>query len=97
MNRKGTCHTCSIQQLGRTATGTDVAKKILSVWGSKMVGETTAPLDEALRWYLRSLGDRDTHCGWLGCDGGVLALRGASFTPFPDRVSGSPQGEGRAR
>ena len=62
-----------------------------------MVGETTAPLDEALRWYLRSLGDRDTLGGWLGSDGGVLALRGASFTPFTDRVSGPPQGEGWAR
>ncbi|HET9254856.1 MAG TPA: hypothetical protein VFO16_06595 [Pseudonocardiaceae bacterium] len=62
-----------------------------------MVGETTAPLDEAWRWHLRSLGGRCTRRGWLGSDGGVLALCGASVTPFTDRVSVPPQGEGRAR
>jgi len=33
-------------------------------------------------WYLRSLGDRDTHRGELGPDGTVSAACGISFRPL---------------
>jgi hypothetical protein len=42
-----------------------------------------APSETVSRWYLRSLADHDTHRGWLGGDGSVLALCGASFIPKP--------------
>jgi len=42
-----------------------------------------APSETTSRWYLRSLADHDTHRGWLGGDGSVLALCGARFTPKP--------------
>lgn len=46
-----------------------------------------------MAWYLRSLADHDTHRGWLGGDGSVLALCGASFIPKPTlRVVGEPPG-----
>ncbi|HET9258171.1 MAG TPA: hypothetical protein VFO16_23650 [Pseudonocardiaceae bacterium] len=52
------------------------------------------PAGTTLRWYLRSLADHDTHRGWLGGDGAVLALCGASFTPKPTlRVVGEPPGQ----
>jgi hypothetical protein len=45
-------------------------------------------------WYLRSLGDHDTHRGELNQDGLVLASCGAVFTPRPTlRVVGPPPGE----
>jgi hypothetical protein len=34
-------------------------------------------------WYLRSMGDRDTHCGELQPDGSVRARCGVSFQPRP--------------
>lgn len=44
-------------------------------------------------WYLRSLGDQDTHRGELGEDGTVVAHCGASFTPRPTlKVVGPPPG-----
>jgi hypothetical protein len=45
--------------------------------------DTTAPPGKSLRWYLRSLADHDTHRGWMGTGGSVLALCGAEFTPKP--------------
>ncbi|HET9256055.1 MAG TPA: hypothetical protein VFO16_12750 [Pseudonocardiaceae bacterium] len=58
------------------------------------MGETTTSSDKSLAWYLRSLADYDTHRGWLGGDGAVLALCGASFTPKPTlRVVGDPPGQ----
>lgn len=45
-------------------------------------------------WYLRSLGDHETHRGQLGHDGIVLAVCGASFRPRPTlQVAGPPPGE----
>ncbi len=45
-------------------------------------------------WYLRSLGDHDTHRGELRGDGTVLAHCEASFTPRPTlKVVGPPPGE----
>jgi hypothetical protein len=45
-------------------------------------------------WYLRSLGDRDTHRGQLGDDGVVRAACGAAFKPRPTlRITGKPPGE----
>ncbi|MBV8542285.1 MAG: hypothetical protein JO268_17410 [Pseudonocardiales bacterium] len=49
-----------------------------------------------MTWFLRSMGDRDTHHGVVGPDGAVAAACGARFTPRPlpyDRVSlpGYPQ------
>jgi hypothetical protein len=38
---------------------------------------------QRMSWYLRSLGDHDTHCGELREDGTVLARCGTSFTPRP--------------
>lgn len=50
--------------------------------------------DRTLSWYLRSLGDRDTHRGQMRGDGTVLARCGVSFTPRPTlRVVGPPPGE----
>lgn len=47
-----------------------------------------------MTWYLRSLGDHDTHCGDLRADGTVLASCGVSFTPrLTLRVAGPPPGE----
>jgi hypothetical protein len=58
-----------------------------------VMGEATTPADRTPAWYLRSLADHDTHRGWLGGDGAVLALCGASFTPKPTlRVVGAPPG-----
>jgi hypothetical protein len=42
-----------------------------------------APSGTTSKWYLRSLADHDTHRGWLGTDGSVLALCGAEFIPKP--------------
>ncbi|MGH3800095.1 MAG: hypothetical protein ACRDTD_08200 [Pseudonocardiaceae bacterium] len=57
------------------------------------MGETTTSSDKSLAWYLRSLADDDTHRGWLGGDGRVLALCGAQFIPKPTvRVIGEPPG-----
>lgn len=54
---------------------------------------TTPSCSGRLAWYLRSLADHDTHRGWLGGDGAVLALCGARFTPKPTvRVVGEPPG-----
>ncbi|MGH3702282.1 MAG: hypothetical protein ACRDQ9_21015, partial [Pseudonocardiaceae bacterium] len=51
------------------------------------------PGGTTLRWYLRSLGDHDTHRGRLCDDGTVLAWCGVSFTPRPTlRVAGRPPG-----
>jgi hypothetical protein len=47
------------------------------------MGDTTAPPDKTLAWYLRSLADHDTHRGWMCGDGVVLAVCGAEFTPKP--------------
>jgi hypothetical protein len=45
-------------------------------------------------WYLRSLGDHDTHRGELNQDGLVLAACGAVFMPRPTlKVVGPPPGE----
>lgn len=49
-----------------------------------------------MTWYLRSMGDQDTHEGELGAKGTVAASCGVRFTPLPlpyDRVSlpGYPQ------
>ncbi len=45
-------------------------------------------------WYLRSLGDHDTHCGQLTEDGLVLACCGVTFTPRPTwQVTGPPPGQ----
>ncbi len=44
-----------------------------------------------MSWYLRSLGDHDTHHGSLREDGIVVARCGALFTPRPTwRVVGLP-------
>ncbi|MGH3825279.1 MAG: hypothetical protein ACRDRA_20935 [Pseudonocardiaceae bacterium] len=46
-----------------------------------------------MTWYLRSLGDQDTHYGILGADGIVVARCGASFIPRPTlKVVGPPPG-----
>ncbi|MGH3975002.1 MAG: hypothetical protein ACRDS9_16980 [Pseudonocardiaceae bacterium] len=46
-----------------------------------------------MSWYLRSLGNQDTHQGQLRDDGAVLALCGALFTPRPTlQVVGPPPG-----
>ncbi|MBV9030934.1 MAG: hypothetical protein JO364_11670 [Pseudonocardiales bacterium] len=49
-----------------------------------------------MTWYLRSMGDHDTHHGELGAEGTVAASCGVRFTPLPlpySRVSlpGYPQ------
>ncbi|MGH3694001.1 MAG: hypothetical protein ACRDRX_08450 [Pseudonocardiaceae bacterium] len=47
-----------------------------------------------MSWYLRSLGDHDTHRGELDQDGLVVARCGVVFTPRPTlRVAGPPPGE----
>ena len=57
------------------------------------MGETTTSIDQSLRWFLRSLGDQDTHRGRIHEDGTVLARCGALFTPRPTlRIVGSPPG-----
>ncbi|MGH3852254.1 MAG: hypothetical protein ACRDR6_01895 [Pseudonocardiaceae bacterium] len=38
-----------------------------------------------MSWFLRSLGDRDTHYGMLGPDQIVTAVCGVRFTPRPLR------------
>lgn len=44
-----------------------------------------------MSWFLRSLGDHDTHQGELRGDGTVLARCGLSFTPRPTlTVTGQP-------
>lgn len=59
-----------------------------------IMGETTTFSDKSRAWYLRSLVDQDTHRGWLGGDGRVLALCGAHFIPKPTvRVVGEPPGQ----
>ncbi len=56
--------------------------------------ETTTSADKKQAWYLRSLGDHDTHRGELREDGLVLARCGAIFTPRPTlQVVGPPPGE----
>ncbi|MGH3854430.1 MAG: hypothetical protein ACRETH_12460 [Steroidobacteraceae bacterium] len=40
-----------------------------------------------MNWFLRSLGDRDTHHGMLGPDQMVTAACGVRFTPRPLRTS----------
>jgi hypothetical protein len=62
------------------------------------VSEATTSSDKVLAWYLRSLADYDTHRGWMGGDGRVLALCGAQFVPKPTvrevgerLVDGSPE------
>lgn len=54
---------------------------------------TTKPPDSSLVWYLRSLGDHDTHQGRIRADGTVLACCGLRFTPRPTlRIAGPPPG-----
>lgn len=54
---------------------------------------TTSSSSESLAWFLRSLGDHDTHRGHLGEDGAVLAACGATFRPRPTlRIAGRPSG-----
>lgn len=36
-----------------------------------------------MTWFLRSIGDHDTHRGELACDGIVTASCGATFIPRP--------------
>lgn len=36
-----------------------------------------------MTWFLRSIGDHDTHYGDLAPDGTVIATCGATFTPRP--------------
>ncbi|MGH3975266.1 MAG: hypothetical protein ACRDS9_18350 [Pseudonocardiaceae bacterium] len=36
-----------------------------------------------MSWYLRSINDRDTHCGDLVQDGTVVARCGIRFKPLP--------------
>ncbi|MGH3823625.1 MAG: hypothetical protein ACRDRA_12475 [Pseudonocardiaceae bacterium] len=56
--------------------------------------KTTTSAGKKLTWYLRSLGDHDTHCGLMRDDGTVLARCGALFTPRPTwRVEGPPPGQ----
>jgi hypothetical protein len=50
----------------------------------------TTPLDAAhtsLRWYVRTAGYRDPHCGALATDGRVVALRGCVSLRNPTRSS----------
>jgi hypothetical protein len=57
------------------------------------MGKTTTSPDQSLRWFLRSLGDHDTHRGNLRSDGTVLARCGALFIPRPTlTVVGPPPG-----
>ena len=57
------------------------------------MGETTISTDQSLRWFLRSLGDHDTHHGTINGDGTVLARCGALFIPRPTlRIVGPPPG-----
>ncbi|MGH3974081.1 MAG: hypothetical protein ACRDS9_12280 [Pseudonocardiaceae bacterium] len=58
------------------------------------MGKTTTSPEKSLIWYLRSLGDHDTHHGRMRDDGTVLARCGALFTPRPTlRVVGPPPGQ----
>ncbi|MGH3550070.1 MAG: hypothetical protein ACRDQU_18560 [Pseudonocardiaceae bacterium] len=58
-----------------------------------MTKPTTTPPDTSLSWFLRSLGDHDTHRGRLRSDGTVAARCGLSFTPRPTlRITGQPPG-----
>jgi hypothetical protein len=58
-----------------------------------IMDETTISPDQSLRWFLRSLGDQDTHRGELRRDGTVLARCGALFIPRPTlMVAGPPPG-----
>ena len=53
---------------------------------------STSP-NKGLTWYLRSLGDHDTHCGRMRDGGTVLACCGAQFIPRPTlKVVGPPPG-----
>ncbi|MGH3511376.1 MAG: hypothetical protein ACRDRB_03770 [Pseudonocardiaceae bacterium] len=55
--------------------------------------ETATPPDSSLSWFLRSLGDHDTHRGRLRGDGTVAARCGLRFTPRPTlRITGPPPG-----
>ena len=50
-------------------------------------------MSSGVSWYLRSLGNQDTHHGTLGADGIMLARCGVSFIPQPPlRVLGPPPG-----
>lgn len=52
---------------------------------------TTGATDTTLLWYLRTLGDHDTHRGAMRPDGTVAALCGARFAPRPTlRIAGPP-------
>jgi hypothetical protein len=52
---------------------------------------TNGATDTTLSWYLRSLGNADTHRGRISPDGTVVALCGARFAPRPTlRVAGQP-------
>lgn len=55
--------------------------------------DTNTSADNNLTWFLRSLGDHDTHQGQLRDDGSVIACCGASFIPRPTlKVVGPPPG-----
>jgi hypothetical protein len=43
-----------------------------------------------MSWYLRSLGDHDTHRGELRKDGTVVALCGVTFRPRLPALPGPP-------
>jgi hypothetical protein len=56
---------------------------------------TTSPdtgdtANTSMRWYVRSAGHRDAHCGALAMDGRVVALCGVSFPPQPDLFGPGP-------
>lgn len=72
---------------------------MLSTTVSSMQSATSADRDlpgkaRRLTWYLRSVGDHDTHCGRMCDDGTVLARCGALFAPRPTlQVVGPPPGQ----
>jgi len=56
-----------------------------------IMAKSTPPPDTTLSWYLRSLGDADTHRGRMRGDGTVAAACGAQFAPRPTlRIVGQP-------
>lgn len=58
------------------------------------MGKTTISTDQSLLWFLRSLGDHDTHRGRMRDDGTVLACCGALFLPKRTlKVVGPPPGQ----
>ena len=61
--------------------------------GATDAARTTTP-DSTLLWFLRSLGDHDTHRARMRADGTVAARCGLSFTPRPTlRITGQPTGQ----